>query len=99
MEPRTETTGFARLTPWQARAVLTAWVAFAGICLAMLPVPLPPCDAREESNNNGDVALYRAEVERVHAGENYYRVAGQNWSPADTPPPASSTGGRPCPCG
>jgi hypothetical protein len=77
MESRAETTGFARLTPWQARAVLAAWALLAGICLAMLPVPLPPCDAREESNNNGDVALYRAEVERVRAGENYYQVAGQ----------------------
>ena len=77
MESKAETTGYARLTPWQGRAVLAAWTLFAGICLAMLPVPLPPCNAREESNNNGDVALYRAEVERVHAGENYYQVAGQ----------------------
>jgi hypothetical protein len=77
METSSQSTAYARLTPWQARAVLAAWAVFGVICLARMPTPPPACDARQESTNNGDVALYRAEVDRVHAGEGYYQVAAQ----------------------
>ncbi len=75
MEAKSENAGYARLQPWQARGVLAAWVLLAAICLAKMPTPPPPCDARQESSNNGDVALYRGEIDRIHAGEGYYQVA------------------------
>jgi hypothetical protein len=77
MDQSTTVTGYARLAPWQARAVMAAWALLALFCLAMMPSPPPVSDAREEGNGNGDVALYRAEVDRVHAGEGYYQVAAQ----------------------
>ncbi len=70
-------TGYARLRPSTARIVLIAWLLFTGLCLAMMPTPPPVCEAAEQSTNSGDVALYRAEVQRIHAGENYYLVAAQ----------------------
>ena len=77
MDQPSPPTGYARLRPWQARAVLAAWAILAIVCLAKMPTPPPPCDARDEATNNGDVALYRAEVDRIHAGEGYYRVVGE----------------------
>ncbi len=70
-------TGYARLRPGAARTVLAAWVLLAGICLAMMPTPPPACAAGQQSTDNGDVALYRAEIDRVHAGENYYLAAAR----------------------
>ena len=69
-------TGYARLGPWPARAVLVAWFLLAVFCLMKMPAP-PPGDDRPMPPGQGDVALYRAEVERIHAGEDYYQVAAQ----------------------
>ena len=70
-------TGYARLRPGAARTVLAAWVLLAGICLAMMPTPPPVCPAGQQNAANGDVALYRAEIDRVHAGDNYYLAAAR----------------------
>ena len=70
-------TGYARLQPWPARAVLLGWALLAVFCLARMPTPPPVSNAAERSTDKGDVALYRAEVHRIHAGENYYLVAAE----------------------
>ena len=75
--PPSEPSGYARLGPVAARAVLAGWAFFACFCLAKMPTPPPTCEAKEQSTNNGDVALYRAEVDRIHAGENYYAAAAR----------------------
>ena len=82
MTPTTLTTttlasNYARLSPWQARAVLIALVLFIGFSLWKAPTPPPLCDLREESTTSGDVFLYLSEIKRIHAGENYYQVAAQ----------------------
>jgi hypothetical protein len=65
------------LTPWQARAVALALVVLAGVFLATAPAPPPVCNVRLEGSQTGDVALYRAEIDRIHAGEGYYQVAAE----------------------
>jgi hypothetical protein len=71
-------TAFARLTPWQARAVLLALALLVLFCLAWaMPSPPPVCNVREEGSKTGDVALYRAEVDRIHNGEPYYNIAAE----------------------
>jgi hypothetical protein len=68
-------TGYARLTPWQARRVLLGLLLLTGFFLAVLPGPPPVCNLRQEGSQTGDVALYRAEIDRIHAGEGYYQAA------------------------
>ena len=92
-------TAYARLRPWPARAVLAAWIALLGICLARMPTPPPKCPASQQSTANGDVALYRAEVDRVHAGENYYLVAASELPTRGYPTRSVFNWARPCPCG
>ncbi len=77
MNPIPVTTGYARLKPWPARAVLLAWALLTVFCLVRMPTPPPVCNADEQSMDKGDVALYRAEVKRIHAGENYYLAAAR----------------------
>jgi hypothetical protein len=55
---------------------LIAWALLTLICLAVAPTP-PGSKAGPEDPTKGDIALYRAEVERIHAGENYYQVAAE----------------------
>jgi hypothetical protein len=78
-------TGYARLTAWQARGVLLAAAGLIAFCLATAPAPPPVCNVREESSQTGDVALYRAEIERIHAGEGYYQAAAQELIARDYP--------------
>jgi hypothetical protein len=77
MTKSSSATGYARLPPWQARGVLAAFVLLSCFCLAVAPEPPPTCNVREEGSQTGDVALYRAEIARIHAGEDYYQVAGE----------------------
>jgi hypothetical protein len=77
MAPNSPATGYARLTPRQARGVLLATALLTGFCLLAAPAPPPVCNVREEGSQTGDVALYRAEIDRIHAGEGYYQAAAQ----------------------
>jgi hypothetical protein len=69
-------TGYARLTRLQARivcgVVALAITAAVGVTLS----PLAGSNLAERSTSGpGDVALYRAEVDRIHNGEGYYQAA------------------------
>lgn len=70
------TTGYARLAPGQARAVLAALALTAAGGVAVTLSSLASSNAGEKRTREGDVQLYRAKVDRVHAGEPYYPVAG-----------------------
>ena len=69
-------TGYARLSPWQARGAIALALLF--LCAGMIALPKPPelCHIEDQAKQ-GDVHLYLTEVERMHAGENYYQVASQ----------------------
>jgi len=69
-------TGYARLTVWQARSVLVVLVLTAAAGVGLTLSPLASGSAHKREPGEGDVALYRAEIERIHAGESYYQVAG-----------------------
>jgi len=71
----THTTGYARLTPLQARVVLVAIaiVALLGAIVTLSPLGSSNLDPKRDEA--GDVALYRAEAERIHRGEGYYQAA------------------------
>jgi hypothetical protein len=69
--------GLARLRPRRARAVLLGWLLLCAGLVAVTFSPLAAGDGGRVRGRRGDVDLYRAEIERVHAGEGYYRVAGE----------------------
>jgi len=69
------TTGYARLTPPRARSVLVVIVTTLGSAVAITLSPLASSNLRPHPNEAGDVALYRAEVTRIHDGEGYYPAA------------------------
>src|SRR5262249_51197384 len=62
-------------SPWTARAVLAAVAAAVLFCVAVSLSPLKSGFADGPSRGPSDVQLYRAEVDRIHAGERYYAVA------------------------
>jgi hypothetical protein len=68
-------TAYARLTPRYARfalmAIAIATVAAVGVTLS----PLANRNLELQRTQSGDVALYRAEVDRIHRGEGYYQAA------------------------
>ena len=68
-------TGYARLTPRQARAVLAVLVLGSGFFVGVTFSPLRQGNADKEGPGESDMALYWAEIERIHAGEGYYRAA------------------------
>jgi len=68
-------TGYARLTKTQARVVLAALLLVAGCCVGVTLSPLSRGCVGQQRPGQGDVALYRAEVDRIHAGEGYYEAA------------------------
>ncbi len=57
--------------------MLGALVFVVGFGLWASPTPPPLCDVAEEGEKTGDVFLYMSEIKRIHAGENYYRVASE----------------------
>ena len=78
MLPKSPPTGFARLTPTAARAVL---LGLAGVCAFLVALSLSPQaivnPGKPTDPNAGDPALYRAEAERIHNGEPYYDVLAE----------------------
>jgi len=72
--PPPAATSYARLAPRQARATLALAALVAGLLVAVSVAS----DADRRSRTppgQGDVALYRAEIEQIHAGEVYYDAA------------------------
>ena len=69
------TTGYARLTPSQARVVLAVVGLALGLGVAVTLSPMASSNLKSRPNEASDVALYRAEVDRIRGGEGYYRVA------------------------
>lgn len=68
-------TTFARLTPRQARAVLLGLLGMGLFCVAVTLSPIASTQVGKARPGAGDLALYRAEVERIHAGQGYYAAA------------------------
>jgi len=67
--------GYARLTPIRARIVLLALLFVTVFCVAVTLSPLAQGRIGKPEHREGDVALYRAEVDRIHAGQGYYQAA------------------------
>ena len=68
-------TGYARLTRLQARLVLGLIVLTLVAAVAVTLSPLASDNFAGRPGEAGDVPLYRAEVDRIHEGEGYYRAA------------------------
>jgi hypothetical protein len=68
-------TAYARLTPLQARGVLASLLLASVFSVAVTLSPLASSNPQKDLPRPGDVALYRAEVARIHAGEGYYAAA------------------------
>jgi hypothetical protein len=66
---------YSRLSPRQARAVFVAVALLTAFLLTVAPPSLR--DLPEDTAKPGDVDLYKAEVDRIRAGEDYYTVASQ----------------------
>jgi len=73
MDWTSDTTGYARLSPWQARVVLAVVLLtlFAGMAVTFSPLA---SSNYAEDRKSSDVYLYRAMVDRVHQGEGYYEA-------------------------
>ena len=71
----TNITGYARLSPRQARAVLAVILLAIVAAIAVTLSPLASSNLDAPRDEAGDVALYRAEVERIRAGQGYYEAA------------------------
>jgi hypothetical protein len=69
-------TALARLKPWPARLVLAGLLVSLAIAVGVSLSPLAKGYADKPSRGPGDVALYRAEVDRMQAGQGYYEAAG-----------------------
>lgn len=70
-----QSSSFGRLSPRQARVVLAAIVTLALLFVVITLSPLRTGFADAPDRGPGDVELYRAEVDRIAAGEPYYRAA------------------------
>jgi hypothetical protein len=75
MSQQPHSTGYARLTPIQARLVLLALLLLSAFCVAVTLSPIALGRIGKPRLGAGDVALYRAEVDRIHAGQGYYQAA------------------------
>lgn len=67
----TAPTAYARLSPGPARAVLLTLALLAGFCVVVALASPQDWNGRSRTGA-GDLALYRAVVERVHAGQTYH---------------------------
>lgn len=71
-------TGYVRLKPREACLVLAVLVVVACFCVGVTLSPLASSNLHAQlETDKGDIALYRAEIERIRAGESYYDVAGE----------------------
>lgn len=68
-------TGYARLTPLQARLVLAALLLGTVFCVAVTLSPMAQGQVGKPRRGAGDVALYRAEIDRIRADQGYYQAA------------------------
>ena len=68
-------TSLARLTPRQARWVLAAVLLAVLFCVAITLSPIRSGYADGPARGHSDIELYRAEIDRMAAGEGYYKVA------------------------
>lgn len=75
MPQNAPSTGYARLTPIQARLVLLALLLGTIFCVVLTLSPTPLGRVGKPPRGAGDVALYRAEIDRIHAGQGYYESA------------------------
>lgn len=71
----THITAYARLTRLQARVALGAVALTIAAAVAVTLSPLASSNLTGRAHETSDVALYRAEVDRIHAGEGYYEAA------------------------
>ncbi len=73
--PCFEKSRFVCVRPWQARLILACFVLF--ILLGFLCCYTSAAKGKNTSRISGsDAKVYRSIVQRVHAGENYYTVVG-----------------------
>ncbi len=77
MLPAAIPTGFAELSPRAARIILTISALLAIVCVGITFSAFKSGSTENAIAGPGDIALYRAEVARMHAGEEYYAVAGE----------------------
>jgi hypothetical protein len=80
MQRTSRPTGYARFSARQARSVLAAVVLGTGLLVGVTLSPLARGNVGKTRPGESDVALYRAEIERIHAGEGYYRAAAAELS-------------------
>lgn len=66
---------FGRFSAVTARAVLAVFLATVAFFVAVTLSPLKSGFADAPPRGPGDVALYRAEIDRIHAGQSYYEAA------------------------
>ena len=72
------TTSYVRLSPWQSRGVLIAVAVLIGLAWWASPPRAVLCDVHDEKSGRlGDIFLYKAEVDRIRAGEGYYQAAAE----------------------
>ena len=67
----------ARYQRTRGRVILAVAVAAAVLSVAVTLSPLASGFADATGRGPGDVGLYRAEVDRIHAGEGYYQAVGE----------------------
>ena len=76
MPESTPQSASARLTPVAARSALAVSAVLTVVLVAVTLSPLAQSNADPSRRRQGDVQLYRAEVERIHDGAGYYAAAG-----------------------
>ena len=79
------TTTYARLTPRQSRAVLIAVALTLVGAVAITLSPAANSGIMSHCSKSGDLALYRAEANRIHAGDGYYEALAAELTARDYP--------------
>ncbi len=74
-EPHRTSTALGRIGRTPARLALLGWSLFLATAVGMTSSPFSKSFVGKPSRGPGDVALYRAEVDRMQAGEGYYAAA------------------------
>jgi hypothetical protein len=85
MNGRHPNTSSARLSPRQARIVLTLIVVLMVAAVAVTLSPLRKSQVGDTARRGCDIALYGAEIERIRAGEGYYEAAAAELRPRGYP--------------